>query len=86
MFNIIKRYMENLTIEQVNNFAISKNINLTEDELTFTHAFVVKNWEKILGNPNLLHLERYKNKFSEENFIKITKLFNEYSTKYHNYL
>lgn len=78
--------MQNLTMEQVNNFALSKNINLSEEELKFTHAFVLKNWEKVLGNPNLLHLERYKEKFSEENFVKITKLFNEYSTKYRNYL
>ena len=78
--------MQNLTMEQVNNFALSKNIYLSEEELKFTHAFVLKNWEKVLGNPSLLHLERYKEKFSEENFVKITKLFNEYSTKYSHYL
>lgn len=78
--------MQNLSIEQVNTFALSKNINLSEDELKFTYDFVKKNWEKVIGNPNLLHLERYKEKFSEENFIKIKKLFNEYSQKYRNYL
>jgi len=86
MFNLISRFMQNLNIDQVNNFAKSKNINLSEEELTFTYEFVKKNWEKIIGNPKLLHLDRYKNKFSEENFVKITKLFNEYSTKYQNYL
>ncbi|MBQ6686963.1 MAG: hypothetical protein IJN03_00375 [Bacilli bacterium] len=86
MFNLISRYMQNLSIEQVNTFALSKNINLSEDELKFTYDFVKKNWEKVIGNPNLLHLERYKEKFSEENFIKIKKLFNEYSQKYRNYL
>lgn len=86
MFNLISRYIQNLSIEQVNTFALSKNINLSEDELKFTYDFVKKNWEKVIGNPNLLHLERYKEKFSEENFIKINKLFNEYSQKYRNYL
>ena len=86
MYNLISRYMQNLTKEQVNNFAISKNINLCEDELNFTYDFIKKNWENILGNPNLLILDRYKEKFSEENFIKITKLFNEYHTRYHNFL
>ena len=51
-----------------------------------TYEFIKKNWEKILGNPSLLNLDRYKEKFSEENFIKINKLFNEYSHKYRNYL
>ena len=78
--------MNNLTEDQVNNFAKKKNIFLSEDELKFTYIFVKKNWEKILGNPKLLHLERYKEKFSEENFIKINKLFNEYSIKYQNFL
>jgi len=86
MFNLIKRYMQNLSKEQVNNFALSKEINLTEEELNFTYDFIKKNWEKILGNPSLLHLERYKEKFSEENFVKINKLFSEYSSKYRNYL
>lgn len=86
MFNIISRFMQNLSIEQVDSFAKSKNINLSEEELDFTFSFIKKNWEKILGNPKLLHLERYKEKFSEENFIKINKLFIEYSTKYQNYL
>jgi len=86
MYNLIKRYMLNLNIEQVDTFAKSKDITLSEEELTFTYNFIKKNWEKVLGNPSLLHLERYKNKFSEENFIKINKLFNEYSQKYRNYL
>ena len=36
----------------------------------------------IFRNPNLLKLERYKDKFSEENFIKIQKLFALYYQKY----
>lgn len=86
MFNLIKRYMQNLNKEDINNFANSKNITLSEEELNFTYDFVKKNWENILGNPKLLDLERYKNKFSEENFIKVKKLFNEYFQKYSRYL
>ena len=78
--------MQNLNKEQVSNFALSKDINLSNEELDFTYEFVKKNWEKILGNPKLLNLDRYKEKFSEENFIKINKLFIEYSQKYRNYL
>ena len=78
--------MQNLNQDQVNNFAISKDIHLNEEELSFTYDFVKKNWEKILGNPKLLNLDRYKEKFSEENFVKINKLFKEYSIKYQGFL
>ncbi len=82
MYNMIARVMNNLTKEEVNNFALSKNINLTNEELTFTYDFVKKNWEQVINNPKLLNLDRFKDKFSPENFTKIEKLFNEYSARY----
>lgn len=86
MFNIIERYIDKLSIEDVNNFAIKNNIYLSHEELNFTYAFIKKNWQPILSNPNMLNLDRYKDKFSEENLLKIKKLFKEYSIKYKNYL
>ncbi len=86
MYNLILKVMNRLTKEDVENFAISKNINLTNEELAFTYDFIKKNWEQVLNNPNLLNLDRYKDKFSEENFIKIKKLFNEYSSRFKNIL
>ena len=78
--------MRNLSIDQVNNFAMQKNISLSEDELKFTYNFIKKNWEQILGNPSLLNLEHYKDNFSQENFTKISKLCNEYLSKYKSFL
>lgn len=86
MYNMISRYILKLTKEDVNNFAIKKNIILSEDELNFVYTFIKKNWEQILGNPKLLHLERYQNNFTPENFLKIQKLCNEYSAKYQAFL
>lgn len=86
MYNIISRYMNNLTKENVLEFAISKNVNLSPEELDFTYAFIKKNWEQVIKNPKLLKLERYKDHFTEENFIKINKLFLEYSAKYQAFL
>ena len=73
MFDLIKRYMDHLTIDQVNDFAMKNNIILSSEELTFTYSFVKKNWEQILKNPNSLNLERYKKEFTDENFHKIEK-------------
>ncbi len=86
MFNLIERFMNRLTIEDVNKFALKNNVNLSNDELEFTYSFVKKNWQNVLANPNSLNLERYRHMYSEENFLKIQKLFREYSIKYKNYL
>jgi len=86
MYNFISRYMNKITMEDINNFALKKNIYLSENELTFTFEFVKKNWNQILSNPNMLNIDRYKNIYSEENFNKIKILFNEYYSKYHKFL
>ncbi len=86
MYNIIERYMEKLTKEQVSTFALKNNIFLSEEELDFTYLFVKKNWATIIANPNSLNLDRYKDKFTAENLGKIKKLFKEYSIRYKNFL
>ena len=78
--------MNKITKDDINNFALKKNIHLNEEELNFSYEFVKKNWNQILSNPNMLILDRYKNKFSEDNFSKIKILFNEYYSKYHRFL
>ena len=82
MYNIVKRYMTNLTKEQLNNFALQNEVTLSPEELDFTYEFVKKNWEIIFRNPNLLKLDRFKNRFSEENYLKIKKLIQFYYQKY----
>ncbi len=86
MYNLIKAYMGRMTIQDVNNFAISKNINLSPEELQFVYDFISKNWEQVVKNPKLLNLDRYKDRFSPENFEKIKKLFLEYSSRYSSFI
>ncbi len=86
MFNIINRYMSLLKKEDVENFALKNNVSLNEEELNFTYEFVKKNWQIILNNPNAFNLEKYKNRFTEENYAKIEKLIKEYLKKYQAFL
>ena len=86
MFNFIERYINNMTKDDVNKFALSKNIELSENELTLTYEFIKKNYKNMLGNPKLFDIERYKNNYSKENFSKITKVYQEYFQRYSNYL
>ena len=78
--------MGRMTIQDVNNFAISKNVYLSQEELNFVYEFLSKNWEQIIQNPKLLNLDRYKDRFSPENFEKIKKLFLEYSSRYSSFI
>ncbi len=86
MFILIERYLDNLSLEDLNNLAINKGINLSPDELNFSYNFIKKNWKTILSNHGVFNMDKYQDKFSEENFQKIKILIKEYRTKYSNYL
>ena len=78
--------MKILKKEDINNFAIRKNIFLNNDELNFTYDFIKKNWQDIIKNPHMLDIDRYQNKFSQENFPKVKQLLKESIQKYSSYL
>ncbi len=86
MFNIIERYINKMTKEDIKTFALSKNIDLSSAELDFTYDFVKKNYKNFFANPKVFNIERYKDNYSKENFSKITKVYQEYTQKYANYL
>lgn len=86
MYNLVEKYIKNMTILDVKNFALKKGADLSENELNFTFNFIKNNYQNILKNPSLLDLERYKDKYSKENYEKIVKVFNEYNQKYSRYL
>ena len=86
MFVLVERYINNLTINDLNNLAITKEIYLSPEELEFSYEFIKKNWQNVLSNHGIFDVDKYKDHYSEENFIKIKKLIKEYSIKYSNYL
>lgn len=86
MFNMVDRYMSTITKDKVNDFAKKKNVYLSDKELDFTYNFVKKNYKEMLLNNNLFDINRYKDKYSPENFIKIKKVYTEYFSKYHKFL
>lgn len=86
MFNIIGAYINKLTKDDVNKFAISKGATLSNEELEFTYSFIKKNWKDILKNPSIFDIERYSKYYSNDNFIKIKQVFNGYFQKFSSYL
>lgn len=86
MHTLIERYMNNLTIEDLNKFLLKKEINLNSDELDFTYRFIKKNWNQILSNPNSFNINNYRDKYTSINFNKINNLIKESYLKYRKYL
>ena len=86
MYFIVKRYVDNMSIHDLNNMAISKGIGLSKVELEFSYEFIKKNWMNVLSNKGLFDIDKYKSKYSEENFNKIKILYKELLLKYGMYL
>lgn len=86
MFVLIERYINNLTIHDLNYLAINNNINLNDEELNFSFDFIKKNWKTILSNHGLFDIDKYHSHYTEENFEKIKQLYKELKIKYSNYL
>lgn len=86
MFILIERYIDNLSVEDLNNLALKNNIIFNQTELNFSYDFIKKNWRTILSNHGYFEIEKYKEYYSDENFNKIMNLYKELRIKYSNFL
>ena len=85
MKSLIKNYIDLLSIDKLNEFALKNDINLTDKELNYILNLIKNNWEDILTNENK-YLNDLKNYLNEENYLKIKKLFIYYKNRYKGYL
>ena len=78
MLNFVEPYIKNISKNDINNFALKNNIVLNKNELDFIFNFIKVRYKEVLSNPNNFNFTKYKNNFSNENFIKINGLINRY--------
>ena len=78
MINLIEPYIVNLSKEDITSFALKNNIKLNSNELDFIYNFIKTKYKDILNNPKNFNLVKYKQNFSNENFIKINAIVNRY--------
>lgn len=78
MLNLIEPYINNISKNDINNFALKNNINLNNNELEFIYNFIKTRYKDVLSNPSNFNLVKYKQNFSNENFIKINAIVNRY--------
>ncbi len=80
MINLIEGYINTISKDDINNFALKNNIKLTAKELDFTYNFIKNNYQEVLKNKENFDFDKYRSNFSEDSFKKIKILINKYSS------
>ena len=81
MINLIKIYIDKIKKEDMNIFLKNNGINLSEKELEYAY-YIIKNKYELILNNNKSIFDDIKENISEDNYIKLMKLYNNYKTKY----
>ena len=85
MDNLIALYINKITLNNINDFAQKNNILLNKKELNILFEIIKTRYNEILNNDATL--KKYlKDNLTDVNYNKIIKLYEEYRTKYGNYL
>ena len=84
VFQLIKNYINKMTISDLDNIAKNNDIIFSQDELLYLYKFIKRNYEALYANPNL-DLSMLKSHFTEENYTKLQKKIFDLKTKYSNY-
>ena len=83
--NLIKTYINNMTINDVIMFSENENIHLENDEYFKIYEYLKENWEKLIDDE--AEVKNYiVNNFNKEKQEKILNLFFKYQKKYRSYL
>ena len=82
----IKKYIDKISISDINSFSLKNNISLNNNELNLIYKYVKNDWKTIIyGNYNSI-LNDLKSKISIDKYNKIEKLFYKFKSKYQNLL
>ena len=77
MRNVIEKYIDRLTIDDVSNFIKRNNYQVTEDETIIIFKYIKNCWQDIFnGNTNVF--DDLKKEVSPNTFLEIMKLYNKY--------
>ena len=85
MNNLLKKYINTLTIDKLNELLVKNDIKLSNNELLVLLNLVKDNFDDILIN-DTKYLNVLKEKIDSENYNKIENLFNYYKNRYKGYL
>ena len=86
MLNIIKNYINNMNIEDLNILLIKNDINLNDNELNVLYNHLKNDWYTFIYEDPTPILNDIKNKFSFNNYNKLYNIYINAKEKYKNYL
>jgi len=79
---LINEYVNRMTLDDVNKFALQNGINLKEDELNLIYNRIKNDWHTIVfGNPRAI-LDELKNKLDNTSYQKIESLYVYFKNRY----
>ena len=78
---LIKKNINNLTINHVKDFADKNNISYTDDELNTIYHFIMYYYQDLLDE-NIKVFDIIKNKINPNLYKKLLNLYIEYKEKY----
>lgn len=83
---MIRKYVENLKMEDIYQFAQENNIYLTDDEALYLYHTIKTKWENVVfGDPEIILYEA-KPHLKDYTYKKVEELLYFYRNKYKHYL
>lgn len=82
---LIEKYINNLTKNDITNFAKTQGINLNQIEIDTIYNELKNNLNNVLYNTDIV-LSKIKDKLQPTTYLKIIELINYYKRRYANYL
>lgn len=79
---LIKKYIDKLTINDVNNFALKNDIILNDQELSLIYNIIKNDYNKLLSKDYDKVFNKLKDNVSYSNYEKIVSLFKKYEKEY----
>ena len=77
---LILGYINKLKREDIIRFCNYKNINITNNEIDTLYSYIKNEYKRFFNNPDEV-LNEIKNKVSNDTFIEIINLYNQYKSK-----
>lgn len=75
---LISRYIKNLSIDDINNFANKNNMPLNNGEDQVIYVLIMNNWKDIYKGDPINVFNTLKMKVSENTYNNIIMLYNKY--------
>ncbi len=83
--NLVINYTKKITKDDINNFALSQNIELKDYETEVIYDQIKNNIQNLINNTDY-EISKIKDKLEHTTYLKIQELISFYKNKYKDYL